>query len=242
MQEERCQLKARQPSRRPLTTCFLKETGEVRPCLDVRDLIKAIIHENHKPQTVEEIAHQLAGVVVYTKADVLKGFLQVHLIKESSNILVINTHKGRYRFKRMLFGAKMSQDVFQMKIDLIIKKCPGVISIHHDIVIYGTSDQDHDANLINLLQTCWVQQGGNAPLPQEDTRHHRDDPSHRQTATSKLHWNGNIHGKLCATSHRTTESNAQAKCYVSLGWNFKLQLPENQTLNCQKNKPTTLVL
>ena len=28
---------------------------------------RAIIHENHKPQTVEEIAHQLAGAVVFTR-------------------------------------------------------------------------------------------------------------------------------------------------------------------------------
>ena len=49
--------------------------------------------ENHKPQTVEEIAHQLAGAMVFTKADALKAFLQVHLTKESSKLLVINTHK-----------------------------------------------------------------------------------------------------------------------------------------------------
>ena len=46
----------------------VKPTGEVRPCLDARDLNKAIIWENHKPQTVEEIAHQLAWAVVFTKA------------------------------------------------------------------------------------------------------------------------------------------------------------------------------
>ena len=66
----------------------VKPTGEVRPCLDARDLNKAIIRENHKPQTVEEIAHQLAGAVVFTKADALKAFLQVHLTKESSKFKV----------------------------------------------------------------------------------------------------------------------------------------------------------
>ena len=135
----------------------VKPTGEVRPCLDARDLNKAIIRENHKPQTVEEIAHQLAGAVVFTKADTLKAFLQVHLTKESSKLLVINTHKGRYRFKRMPFGAKMSQDVFQMKMDLIMERCPGVISIHDDIVVYGVSEEDHDANLINLLNVAQIE-------------------------------------------------------------------------------------
>ena len=135
----------------------VKPTGKVRPCLDVTDLNKAIIWENHKPQTVEEIAHQLAGAVVFTKADALKTFLQEHLTKESSKLLVINTHKGQYRFKRMPFGAKMSQDVFQMKMDLIMERCPGVISIHDDIVVYGTSEEDYDANLINLLNVAQVE-------------------------------------------------------------------------------------
>ena len=57
----------------------------------------------------------------------------------------------------MPFGAKMSQDVFQMKMDIIMEKCPGVISIHDDIVIYGTSDQDHDANLVNLLNVAQLE-------------------------------------------------------------------------------------
>ena len=54
----------------------------------------------------------------------------------------------------MPFGAKMSQDVFQMKMDLIMEKCPGVINIHYAIVIYGTCEEDHDANLINLLNVA----------------------------------------------------------------------------------------
>ena len=45
----------------------------------------------------------------------------------------------------------MSQDMFQMKMDLIMEKCPGVISIHDDIVIYGTTDEDHDCNLMKAL-------------------------------------------------------------------------------------------
>ena len=54
----------------------VKPTGEVRPYLDVRDPNKAIIRKNHKPQTFEEIAHQLAGAVVFTKADTLKAFFK----------------------------------------------------------------------------------------------------------------------------------------------------------------------
>ena len=51
----------------------------------------------------------------------------------------------------------MSQDVFQMKMDLIMERCPGVISIHDDIVVYRVSDEDHDANLIDLLNVAQVE-------------------------------------------------------------------------------------
>ena len=47
--------------------------------------------------------------------------------------------------------------MFQMKIGIIMEKCPGVISIHCDIVIHGTYDQDHDCNLINLMTVAQLE-------------------------------------------------------------------------------------
>ena len=160
--------------------------------------------------------------MVFTKADALKAFLQVHLTEESSKLLVINTHKGRYRFKRMPFRAKMLQDVFQMKME----RCPGVISIHDDIVVYSVSKQDHDANLINLLNVAQIE-GLVLNSKKSELKRPRVSffgaeysaegmhpclkkiqgitempplPPHRQATASQLHWNGNIHGKLRATS------------------------------------------
>ena len=104
--------------------------------------------------TVEEIAHELAGATVYIKADALKAFLQIHLTHEVSLLTTFNSHRGRLRFLRMPFGAKMNQDVFQLWVDAILEQCPGVIGIHDDMVIFGVDQEDHDANLINLLNVC----------------------------------------------------------------------------------------
>ena len=131
-----------------------KPNGDVRVCLDPSNLNKAIIREHHKPMTVEEIAHELAGATVYTKADALKAFLQIHLTHEASLLTTFNSHRGRLQFLRMPFGAKMSQDVFQLRMDAILEQCPGVIGIHDDMVIFGVDQEDHDANLINLLNIC----------------------------------------------------------------------------------------
>ena len=137
-----------------LVTFPRKPNGEVRVCLDPSNLNNAIIREHHKPMMVEEIAHKLAGAMVYTKADALKAFLQIYLIHEASLLMTFNSHRGHLRFLWMLFGAKMSQDVFQLRMDAILKQCPGVIGIHDDMVIFGVDQQDHDANLIDLLNIC----------------------------------------------------------------------------------------
>ena len=140
------------------TTYPVKPTGEVRPCLDCVPLNKAIIRENHTPPTVEEIAHELARARYFTKGDAYKAFLHVHLSKKSRELTVFgtNTH-GRLRYKRMPFGMKMSQDVFQIQMDHILEQCPGVIGIHDNVIIYGYTREDHDANLINFLNVCQME-------------------------------------------------------------------------------------
>ena len=129
-----------------------KPNGEVRVCLDPRNLNKAIIREHHKPMTVEEIAYELARATVYKKADALKAFLQIHLTHEAFLLTMFNSHRERLQF--LPFGAKMSQDMFQLQMDAILEQCPGVIGIHNDMVIFGVDQEDHDANLINLLNVC----------------------------------------------------------------------------------------
>ena len=133
----------------------VKPSGEVRPCLDCVPLNKAIIRENHTPPTVEEIAHKLAGARYFTKCNAYKAFLHVHLSKRSRELTVFGTTThGRLRYKRMPFGMKMSQDVFQIQMDRILEQCPGTIGIHDDVIIYGYTREDHDANLINFLNVC----------------------------------------------------------------------------------------
>ena len=129
-------------------TFHRKPNREVCVCLDPSNLNTVII------MTVEEIAHELAGAKVYTKADALKASLKIHLTHEASLLTMFNSHRGCLCFLRMPFGAKMSQDVFQIWMDAIPKQCPGVIGIHNDMVIFGVDQEDHDANLINLLNVC----------------------------------------------------------------------------------------
>ena len=140
------------------TTYPVKPSREVRPCLDCMPLNKAIIRENHTPPTVEEIAHELAGARYFTKGDAFKAFLHVHLSERSRELTIFGTTThGRLQYKRMPFGMKMSQDMFQIQMDHILEQCPRVIGIHDDVIVYGYTWEDHDTNLINFLNICQME-------------------------------------------------------------------------------------
>ena len=128
-----------------------KANGKLRICLDPKDLNKAIIHENHKAPTLEEIAHVLTGATKFSKVDGNKAFFGMHLTEAASLLTTFNTDLSRYKFLCVPFGLKMSQDIFQMRMDDIVAQCPGVLAIHDDVFIYGKDDRDHDANIINLF-------------------------------------------------------------------------------------------
>ena len=131
-----------------------KANGKLRICLDPKDLNKAIIHENHKAPTLEEIAHVLMGATKFSKVDGNKAFFSMHLMEEASLLMMFNTHLSRYRFLCVPFGLKMLQDIFQMRMDDIVAPCPSILAIHDDVFIYRKNDRDHDANIINLFNVA----------------------------------------------------------------------------------------
>ena len=127
-----------------------KPNSKLRICLDPKDLNKAIIRENHKAPTLEEIVQDLTGITKFSKLDGNKAFFGMYLTEQASLLTMFSMHLGRYQFLCVPFGLKMSQDIFQMQMDDIIAQCPGVLAIHDNIFIYGKDDKDHDANLVNL--------------------------------------------------------------------------------------------
>ena len=128
-----------------------KANGKLRICLDPKDLNKAIIGENHKAPTLEEIAHVLTGATKFSKVDGNKAFFGVHLTEATSLLMTFNTHLSRYRFLHVQLGFKISQDIFQMRMDDIVAQCPGVLAIHDNVFIYRKDNRGHDANIINLF-------------------------------------------------------------------------------------------
>ena len=50
----------------------------------------------------------------------------------------------------MPFVLKMSQDIFQARIDQFVEGLTGVVAIADDIMIFGAPQEEHDQNLRRL--------------------------------------------------------------------------------------------
>ena len=75
----------------------------------------------------EEIFTALNRGEKYTKLDLSEAYLHISLEEESKNLVVINIHKGLYRFTGLPYGVVSTPSVFQQIMDQILPKQEGII-------------------------------------------------------------------------------------------------------------------
>ncbi|XP_053388481.1 uncharacterized protein K02A2.6-like [Mercenaria mercenaria] len=129
-----------------------KKSGDLRIVLDPGDLNRNIQRPYHPTKTLDDILPQLNGATFFTKLDARSGYWAMHLTEKSSMLTTFNTIFGRYRYLRLPMGISSAMDLFQKKIDEIFEGLPGVAAIVDDILVYGKTREEHDANLRAVLQ------------------------------------------------------------------------------------------
>jgi transposase InsO family protein len=129
----------------------LKPNGKIRLCLDPRDLNRAIQREHYAMPTLDAVTDNLANQEVFTVCDAKSGYWHVPLDHESSLLTTFNTPWGRYRYTRMPFGIKSAGEVFQKRLDEVLEGLEGVYNIVDDILVTGSSVEEHDRHLVAML-------------------------------------------------------------------------------------------
>uniref|UniRef100_A0A8C7WXQ6 Gypsy retrotransposon integrase-like protein 1 n=1 Tax=Oryzias sinensis TaxID=183150 RepID=A0A8C7WXQ6_9TELE len=129
-----------------------KKDGSLRICLDPKKLNDSLKRCPHRIPTVEELNPKFANAKVFSKLDAKAGYWSIHLDEDSQLLTTFRTPFGRYCWKRLPFGLSVSQDIFQAKMDQILEGLQGVVSIADDIAVYGKNEEEHDKNLINLME------------------------------------------------------------------------------------------
>ena len=131
-----------------------KEDTTLRVCLDPSGLNPDIIRPVFNSYTLDEISYMLKDAKVFTVCDANKGFFQVPLAEESKKLTAMLTPEGVYVHNVLAMGLSLASDVFEMIIKDMIKGLPGVINIADDHLIFGSTIEEHDKNLLAVLDRC----------------------------------------------------------------------------------------
>ena len=125
----------------------VKPNGQIRICIDPRDLNNAILREHYPMKTIEEVVAEMPNAKVFSKLDATSGFWQLSLDEESSKLTTFNTPFGRYRFLRAPFGIKSIPEMYQRRMSEIVEDIEGVAVIVDDILVWGSTVEEHDKRL-----------------------------------------------------------------------------------------------
>ena len=84
------------------------------------------------------------------------GYHQISLAEESRAISTFQTHEGLHRFKVLFFGASPATDLFHDRVKAALDGLPGCTSIHDNILVWGSTPEEHEENLDKCLLVCRI--------------------------------------------------------------------------------------
>lgn len=129
-----------------------KSNGDIRLCLDMRGPNTAIQRTRHNTPSLDDLVQVLNGASVFSKLDMNQAYHQLELHPDSRYLTTFSSPIGLRRYKRLVFGVNCASEIFQHTLSQVLQGIPGVLNMWDDILVYGSSQEEHDRNLDLVLQ------------------------------------------------------------------------------------------
>lgn len=128
-----------------------KPSGDLRICLDPKFLNENIRRSHYQLPTIDTVASQLTNAKFFSVLDANAGFWMIPLDKPSSYLCTFSTPFGRFKFNRLPFGVRSAPEIFHRIVKQTFEDLTGVDSYIDDIVVWGSSKEEHDHRLRLVL-------------------------------------------------------------------------------------------
>ena len=130
-----------------------KKDGTIRICGDYKVTVNPVLEGDKYPlPRIEDLFAKLTGGKTFTTLDMTHAYHQLVLDSESQKYVVVNTHRGLYQYKRLPFGIASAPSQFQRIMDQILQGMNHVACFIDDIIITGETEEEHLANLTEVLR------------------------------------------------------------------------------------------
>ena len=130
----------------------VKKDDSIRICGDYKLTVnQAAKVDTHPLPLIDDLFASLAGGIFFSKLDLAHAYQQIVLDDEAKNLMVINTHKGLYRYNRLPFGISAAPAIFQRTMETILQGLSNVCVYLDDILVSEESEEAHLRNLEAVL-------------------------------------------------------------------------------------------
>ena len=124
----------------------VKHNGSIRICINQVSCL-----DIYPLPRIKELFAKLSGGKYFSKLDLSQAYLQLPLKEMSKEFVTINTHKGLFRYNRLPFGVASAPAIFQWYMETLLQDCKGVTIYLDDILVTGSSVENHLENLKVVL-------------------------------------------------------------------------------------------
>ena len=100
---------------------------------------------------VEDLFLALSGGKYFPKLDMSQAYQQIELEEDSKQFVVINTHKGLFRYNCLPFGVSSAPAIFQRVMESLLQGMPGVVVYLDGILMFGKTEKEHLSTLEQVL-------------------------------------------------------------------------------------------
>ncbi|XP_026320398.1 uncharacterized protein K02A2.6-like [Hyposmocoma kahamanoa] len=120
-----------------------KNDGSYRLCVDFKKTVNPNLNIDIYPlPKAEDVFATMSGGSVFVVLDLTDAYQQLIVSESSQPLLTINTHKGLYRFTRLIYGIASAPAIFQKIMDQILSGIPNTCCYIDDILIKGNNMKD----------------------------------------------------------------------------------------------------
>ncbi|GFX50244.1 uncharacterized protein K02A2.6 [Trichonephila clavipes] len=131
----------------------VKSDGSIRLCADYSVTLNPnLIVPQHPLPRLDEIFGSLNGGKRFTKLDFKHAYLQMKVHPDSQKLMTINTHKGLYICKRLMYGLNGAPAIWQRYVDGLFQGMDGVKVFMDDARITGNDEISHFTALEEFLR------------------------------------------------------------------------------------------
>lgn len=130
----------------------LKKNNDVRICGDYSSTInKDLLIDSYPLPTINELCASLNGCRYFSKIDLSNSYNQFLLDEKSQEYTCINTHKGLFKYTRLVFGLANAPALFQRAMVQLLRM-EGVEVFLDDVLIAAATPRQHWERVERVLK------------------------------------------------------------------------------------------